>query len=215
MKKLGIFAVILAFLLVLPVAQAAVISGNIYDINLNPAENTVIKITTTPEQIYVSKDSIYTFSVPEGQYIITASYEKDSVQYSYKKQIKVVEEGTYVLDIILYPGAPQDTTEEPQKSASDFWFYFSIIVFIAFVAFIIYKFKSKFKKKPIKKEDDELTKQVLNYIKEQGGRVTQKDIRKKFPMSEAKISLVITELEHKGIVQKIKKGRGNIIILKQ
>ena len=34
-------------------------------------------------------------------------------------------------------------------------------------------------------------------------------------MSEAKISLMIAELEHKGLVEKIKKGRGNIVVLKK
>ncbi len=33
-------------------------------------------------------------------------------------------------------------------------------------------------------------------------------------LSEAKISLILTELEHKGKVEKIKKGRGNVILLK-
>ena len=42
----------------------------------------------------------------------------------------------------------------------------------------------------------------------------QKDIRKNFPSSEAKISLILTELEEKGIIKKIKRGRGNIIVLK-
>ena len=55
---------------------------------------------------------------------------------------------------------------------------------------------------------------VLKIIMEQGGRTTQKEIRKKIPLSEAKISLMISELEAKGKVQKIKKGRGNIIVLK-
>lgn len=215
MNKLVVLPVILAFLLVIPLAQAAVISGNIYDINLNPAKNAVIKITTTPEQTYVSKDSAYMLSIPEGKYIITATYEKDSVKYSYKKEIRVVEEGTYVMDLILYPGDIGDISmEEPQKSYSYVWFYFSVIIFILLAAFIIYKFKPKLKKKPVKKEEDDLTRQVLQYIKDQGGRITQKDIRKKFPASEAKISLIITELEHKGTVEKIKKGRGNIIILK-
>ena len=55
---------------------------------------------------------------------------------------------------------------------------------------------------------------VMKIIKEEGGRTTQKDIRKRIPLSEAKISLMVSELEAKGKVQKIKKGRGNIIILK-
>jgi uncharacterized membrane protein len=44
-------------------------------------------------------------------------------------------------------------------------------------------------------------------------RITQKDIRKEVPLSEAKISLIIAELEAKGIIRKVKKGRGNIIFL--
>jgi uncharacterized membrane protein len=55
---------------------------------------------------------------------------------------------------------------------------------------------------------------ILKVIKQEGGRTTQKQIRKKVPLSEAKISLMISELEAKGKLQKIKKGRGNIIVLK-
>ncbi len=61
---------------------------------------------------------------------------------------------------------------------------------------------------------EELVKKVVAFVKDQGGSTTQKDIRKNFTSSEAKISLVLSELEHNGILQKIKKGRGNIIILK-
>ena len=55
---------------------------------------------------------------------------------------------------------------------------------------------------------------VLQVMKEQGGRITQKELRKYFPLSEAKVSLLLTELEAKGKIEKIKKGRGNIILLK-
>ncbi len=55
---------------------------------------------------------------------------------------------------------------------------------------------------------------IVKIIKEEGGRITQKQIRKSVPLSEAKISLMISELEAKGKIQKIKKGRGNIIVLK-
>ncbi|MEK6849935.1 MAG: hypothetical protein AABY01_05200 [Nanoarchaeota archaeon] len=68
-------------------------------------------------------------------------------------------------------------------------------------------------KEELQTEKDDVT-PVIAFIKAQGGRTTQKDIRKQFPLSEAKISLIIAELEHKGAIEKIKKGRGNIIILK-
>ena len=66
---------------------------------------------------------------------------------------------------------------------------------------------------PAHTDDD--VQSIIAIIKQQGNRTTQKDIRKQTPMSEAKVSLIITELEHKGVIEKIKKGRANIIILKQ
>ena len=54
---------------------------------------------------------------------------------------------------------------------------------------------------------------ILEILEKEGGRATQKEIRKHIPLSEAKISLMIAELEHQGKVKKVKKGRGNIIIL--
>jgi len=58
---------------------------------------------------------------------------------------------------------------------------------------------------------DEYGSLIFNIIKKEK-RTTQKDIRSKVPLSEAKISLVISDLEDKGMIRKIKKGRGNILI---
>ncbi len=86
---------------------------------------------------------------------------------------------------------------------------------------VVSKTEEEAQKAPEEKKPDPVTDDysgdlegVLSAIKEEGGRTTQKDIRKKIPLSEAKISLMISELEAKGKLQKIKKGRGNIIILK-
>ena len=61
-------------------------------------------------------------------------------------------------------------------------------------------------------EDKEYAK-LLNILR-QHKRITQKEVRAEIPLSEAKISLMISEMEHKGLVEKIKKGRGNILIYK-
>ena len=74
--------------------------------------------------------------------------------------------------------------------------------------------KHKAAKEHIETEDNDLDK-LVDIIKKEGGRMTQKEIRKQIPLSEAKISLMITELEHKGVVEKVKKGRGNVIMLKR
>ncbi|MCK4652690.1 MAG: hypothetical protein KAT13_06370, partial [Methanosarcinales archaeon] len=57
-------------------------------------------------------------------------------------------------------------------------------------------------------------KEMLLVIREDGGRITQKELRMRLKYSEAKVSLMITDLEDRGMVKKVKKGRGNVIILK-
>lgn len=57
---------------------------------------------------------------------------------------------------------------------------------------------------------------ALEIIKKHDGRIYQTELRKEMlDLSEAKVSLIVTELEHKGLVEKIKKGRGNVILLKK
>lgn len=53
---------------------------------------------------------------------------------------------------------------------------------------------------------------MYDIIIKSGGRITQKELRKKMPYSEAKISLMITDMEERGLIKKIKKGRSNILI---
>ncbi|AKB85644.1 hypothetical protein MCMEM_1591 [Methanococcoides methylutens MM1] len=55
--------------------------------------------------------------------------------------------------------------------------------------------------------------EVLDIIRSSGGRITQKDLRSKLSYSEAKVSLIVSDLENRGLVEKFKKGRGNIIII--
>ena len=201
MKKITL--ILLIFLLILPVTLAADINGYIYDINLNLAKDTILKINTIPEQTYVSKDGSYTFTINPGNYIITAEYKEHTI----KKEIQIIEEGSYVLDIIL-SDIPVVEPVEPKEGIS-YWWYISILLIVIILFYSFYKPKPK--KKQI--QEDELPKKIIKFIKEQGGRTTQKDIRKEFQsLSEAKVSLAVTELEHRKQIQKIKKGRGNIIV---
>jgi len=55
--------------------------------------------------------------------------------------------------------------------------------------------------------------EVLSIIRGRDGRISQKDLRMRLNCSEAKASLMITDLEDRGLVKKVKKGRGNVIIL--
>jgi len=54
---------------------------------------------------------------------------------------------------------------------------------------------------------------LLETIRLNDGRMTQRELRKRMPYGEAKISLMLADLEDRGLIKKIKKGRGNIIVM--
>ena len=55
---------------------------------------------------------------------------------------------------------------------------------------------------------------ALDEIVKAGGRITQKEMRRKLGYSEAKVSLILTDLERRGYIEKVKVGRGNVVFLK-
>jgi uncharacterized membrane protein len=55
--------------------------------------------------------------------------------------------------------------------------------------------------------------EVLDIIQSHRGRITQKDLRSKLDYSEVKVSLLLSELEKRGLIKKLKRGRENIVIL--
>jgi len=57
--------------------------------------------------------------------------------------------------------------------------------------------------------------EVMDIIRGQGGRITQKELRSRLKYSEGKVSLMLTDLERRGLVEKFKRGRGNVIIIKE
>lgn len=56
--------------------------------------------------------------------------------------------------------------------------------------------------------------EVMDIIRGQGGRITQKDLRSKLKYSEGKVSLMLADLERRELIEKFKRGRGNVVILR-
>jgi len=204
-------------LILLPFAGAVELSGNVYDDSLAPLSNVILTVDTEPKQQYISKNGAYTFNIPQGVYTLTASYQEGSANYYAEEKIRIANEGAFVYDIILFPNLSEEEALSDDfeldvtaldDDRSNKWLWVSLISFLLFAGILYYVLKKR--KNP---GEDVVYAMVLALIKKHK-RVTQKEIRKQVPMSEAKISLVITELEDKGLIKKIKKGRGNIIILK-
>lgn len=237
--KLLVLALMLSTLMILAadIASAATVYGTIYDFELNKIGNSIVEISTLPKQTFVAKNGTYSFAVPFGNYTISAKSGENTAE----EKVVVVKEGEYLLDLILFPDLSEEediiaeteltVTDEYFEEKSDLIYYYTagLVVLFCLVLAVIFFYKRKIEKhikeeikevkkeKEIKETEKEISaelKELLEFIKKEGGRTTQKDIRKNFPQSEAKISLMIAELEAMGKIKKIKKGRGNIIVLR-
>jgi uncharacterized membrane protein len=227
--KIAIFALFM-LLLVPSLVSAANIHGTIYDFELEKAVDTLVEINTAPKQSFVSKDGQYSFTVPLGEYIITAKQNGNTAE----ETITITDEGDYLIDLILFPdlSEEEDILAETEldvgieyleeKSYAAYYMIGMLILLFLVLAGIFYYVKSMKKQikeeikeiKDVEKEFDAELKPLIEFIRKEGGRTTQKDIRRNFPQSEAKVSLMIAELEELGKIKKIKKGRGNIITLR-
>ena len=231
--------IILVLLFCIQAVSAAKISGNVYDLSLEKAVDVIIEIDTSPKQKMISKDGSYSFNVPSGSYTITAGTYLDNLLEAYAQEdISITEEGEYNVDLIIFPYIGDDESLIPETDISLPETLFdekdvmldgndivkisiivaSLIIIALAAILLLWKIEKKPKKqKPAPISFISITKElqdIVEIIREEGGRTTQKEIRRHIPLSEAKISLMIAELEAKGIVKKIKKGRGNIVILR-
>lgn len=241
-RVLLVFLAISIILLSSAVVSAATIKGSIYNSELDLEKDALIEINSTPQQKMLSKDGSYSFEIPVGEYTITATKGFLDTE----EKVQIVGEGSFVYDIFLLPGYSDEDdlwketetnllgneVDEPNNS---WWRYLVAAALGVFALWRVVKIRKKYGslrkfRKEVKAEQNKSVEQhqedianepgylekVLEIIKKNDGRITQKDLRKEMlHLSEAKISLIITELEHKGKVEKIKKGRGNVIILKK
>jgi len=216
-KKILILPLLLIF--VFP-ASAATIHGKIYDwYTLEPMKNVIVEVNSTPSQCMVAKSATYSFDLPPGNYLIQARYYENNVLTLYTEEnITIIEEGDYVLDLIMLPAVDEEIMDIPDveinENHEEIWIYlFFGIVSGIIVMLFFFKRKKRVKEVVDYGELPEDLKEVISIIQQNGGRITQKELRKRLSLSEAKISLMITDLENRGLVTKIKKGRGNVIIL--
>jgi len=234
---------ILAFLLLSYSLPAATLKGTIYNSQLNPETDVLLEITTSPLQKYLAKDGTYQFTLQNGNYTLTA--QKNEIEITEHITINQDGTYLIDLFLLPSSEEDQDLwndLEEPsviepldEITSPKLWQYIlSGIIILALLIRILYMRKkygslSFFRKRiraeakktetqhkiELEKEPSYIEK-ALEIIKSHDGRINQKELRKEMLyLSEAKVSLIITELEHKNLVEKVKKGRGNVIILKK
>lgn len=274
-KQLRITTIVLLCILVLNSCAAAeetvTVHGSLYNwYTLEPQEDVILEINTTPAQTVVANNGIYAFSLEPGSYLIEArGYENGTLTSYSEEEITIKKQGDYVIDILLYPVYEEDIddlndtelnnltesveegtkiVEETSDDKDNSSYLLILIIPLLIVAIYFYRHnRENYNQKPVTampdmpdaeqapdvappdemphgvkpeeedKKEEELPadlKEILTIIKKAGGRITQKDLRQNLNCSEAKASLMIADLQRRGLIDKFKKGRGNILVLK-
>ena len=217
----------------------ATVHGTVYYwFTLDPLKNSIVEVDTAPRQIHVATDGQYSFNLLQGNYTIAASYWRDNILLYYAEENLTIlgTGGDYVVDLIAFPtfdenGIPLDNdliSDIETNGANDSWFVVTVAAAIGAATIAVFYFlRIRPKKKPAEVKAAEAPtsvkvvglpgdlQDIVEKIKEAGGRINQRELRQKLPYSEAKVSLMLADLESRSLIRKIKKGRGNIIILKE
>ena len=201
--------------------QEAVIKGDIYDSLLQPVDKAIVVINTTPTQVVVVHNASYELRAPLGEYLLIVKLPtSQGLLEVYRENISISSPGTYYYDIILTPSLDLDLLEnnadvELEEPVSPYIYILLALFFLLVLFFVLFLL---LKSKKISVEMQSMANNaeiaiIIDTIKRHGGRITQRDLARKLNMSKSKISLLLSELEARGLIKKYKKGRGNIIVL--
>lgn len=129
----------------------------------------------------------------------------------------------------------EDSKTIEEGTDSSLFYFIALIMLFVIIRFSIYAYKKRYSEnEEIMPKIDASTPEELNQtietkttaplpadllevmdiIKANDGRITQKELRSKLKYSEAKVSLMVSDLEQRGVIEKFKQGRGNIILIR-
>jgi len=209
-----------------------------YWFTLEPLKKSIVEVNTVPRQTKVAENGEYSFQLPLGDYVITAKYRRENILLYYAEENLTISKagGDYVVDLIVFPTFDENELPyfenlipeiEPRETGTNWLPPIAVLAGAIAVIAVLYYVKIRPKRKPAKVEAAKEAvpvkvvglpsdlQEIIEIVRKSGGRVNQLELRKQLPYSEAKVSLMVTDLEDRGLIRKIKKGRGNILILKE
>lgn len=196
-----------------PIVSGATLSGSIYGPDLGLVERAILTVDGDVEQVIVITNGSYVLDLDAGSYRLLV----ESGELFEEQSIVLPQEGSFIRDFILLPSLdvpdlpdiPEFSSEfgdEQDSGRSDWlWITAAVLIVLAVVFFVVRSRRVV--------RYDEYERAVIEALITLEGRATQKQIRALVPFSEAKASLVISDLAQRGVVRKFKQGRGNIVVL--
>jgi len=97
--------------------SSATISGTTFEwYSLEPLDNVIIEINTTPNQTIVAEKGNYSLKAEKGNYLLKAKYfENNKLIYETEEKITIENEGDFIVDLLLFP-----TINEEEYLIDDF-----------------------------------------------------------------------------------------------
>jgi hypothetical protein len=200
----------LILFVLITMAHAAYVYGDIYREDLQKLNKTAIRIDGKFSYQLVTDKANYSIFLPEGEYTISASASDSGSDLRSVEKVAVGPQDQRV-DLVLKP----------------VW-RMEYLLFVLGVIAVIFLWSNKHRDKksaqsalpaieepgplqPKKIELDNDAKSVLRVLEGMEGRATQKELKETLKFSDAKLSLILTELEQLGRVRKFRRGRANVI----
>ena len=208
---------IVLLVLFISISGAAQVYGDIYEEgSLKMLNNTVVTLKSADYSYrQVFSGTNYSFDLPDGTYELSAErYDGSRLTHMFNETIHLNGKKMRI-DFVL------SSVSQPASQQMDAELLALAGVGLAIVLILAYRFLSRKKQvESVQNEEkpepaafvpDDETKKVLETIKANEGRMTQKELREILNFSDAKMSLILSELEHYGKIKRFKKGRGNIV----
>lgn len=195
MNNLQLIAIVL---LLSSICTAAYVTGEIFTNNLEKMNRTVVSIEGPFSYQLVTDKANYSIFLPEGEYRISASnFNENGDLILYAEESVRVGSQDQEIDLVLNP------------PRSDLLILFGgTLILIAVFLWSNHFWHGK-KKRRYRLDAD--AQNVLKALDSFEGRSTQKELRQTLKFSDAKLSLILTELEQLGRIKKFKRGRANIV----
>jgi uncharacterized membrane protein len=204
--------------------------GDIYEgDNLTKLDNVLIKINGSDSTQFLTNKT-YSINLDEGNYTIKAThYHEGKIDYITEERI-TYDGSNKKFDLVLVPNELFELTPKqnntnnqtqsiPKESQGVKTEHLIIAVMgigiVAVIAAFLFLYGKRKKPNEITKEELAPLKQeereILKIISENGGKMYQKELREILNYSEAKMSILIGELEKRGEISREKIGRDNLL----
>lgn len=209
-----------------------VLSNVVVSVNTNPNQTKLVKDGVYSFDLPPGKYTLKATYTEQGILLL------DTVQ-----SLTIENDGNYALDLILLPSVGDIPDEPLPDGDDSIWgqigsnvipWLIIVAIILGAIGFVVMQGRKHTQGKqhhvkglesiPHAEEimqtptTDEITldqyaREMMGHLKRGGNRLTQKELREMVNIGEAKVSLVVSELESYGLIKKIKRGRGNILVL--